>query len=171
MVKSDCHHFCSFKQKWNNICVCSVCFFQPTSSIFSWWLILKMILMLHYIVNRWICKCIIANFPFGVLCGIDNVIFVVLHHIERAHDQPPYCNSTDAASRQQFSPRVAPTSGVCLSECLTDPQSSKGAEQVTAHSKMSSPLHNLGMYFLSGHTSYTLRPALKSSNRTKRSRH
>lgn len=56
------------------------------------------------------------------------------------------CSSTDAPSRHQFSPRVAPTSGVRLSERLSDPQSAKGAEQVTAHSKMSRPLYNPCMY-------------------------
>lgn len=34
-----------------------------------------------------------------------------------------------------------------MSECLTDPQSSEGAEQVTAHSKMSQPIHNSSMCF------------------------
>lgn len=58
-------------------------------------------------------------------------------------------SSTDAASGHQFSPPVVPTPGACLSECLTDPQSGEGAEQVTAHPKMSRPLHNPCMYSLS----------------------
>ncbi|KAI4821810.1 hypothetical protein KUCAC02_007392, partial [Chaenocephalus aceratus] len=41
----------------------------------------------------------------------------------------PLSVTADSASRHQFSPRVAPTSRVCLGEHRYDPQSSKGAEQ------------------------------------------
>lgn len=48
--------------------------------------------------------------------------------------------------------------GLCVRERLTDPQSSEGAEQVTAHSKMSQSLHNPCVHFLYRGTAALLPP-------------
>lgn len=64
-----------------------------------------------------------------------------------------------AAWRHRFSPWVAPTSWLRVRERLTDPQSSEGAEQVTAHSKMSQPLHNPCVHFLYHGTAALLPPS------------
>lgn len=67
------------------------------------------------------------------------------------------CNSTAAASRHQFSPRVTPTSGVSVRVSLTDPQSSEGAGQVRAHHEMSKPVHNsLHVFSVVAHQLYPL---------------
>lgn len=98
--------------------------------------------------KRWI------GLHWHITVYIDNAIFVVVHPMECACDEP-LSVTADSASRHQFSPRVAPTSRVCLGEHRYDPQSSKGAEQVTAHSKMSQLLHNPCMYCVSGQATYT----------------
>lgn len=93
----------------------------------------------------------------------------------RAHDKPLRHDSAGAphedvdSAREWRRPR-----GLRVRERLTDPQSGEGAEQVTAHSKMSQPLHNPCVHFfivalqLCSHRRRS--PALKSLGMVRRSR-
>lgn len=63
------------------------------------------------------------------ICHISYCVLLIKPILSHITEKEP---TTGFALRHHFSPRAAPTSWVCLSECLTDPQTSEEPKQVTA---------------------------------------